>query len=161
MQFTQELLGSTSFKAGDYKQALIDNFFRMDQLMSEPIGKLELKKLAKLSKDEDEAQNQSEKNKKMDMFQKLLVRSQEDSHIALITGCTANVCLIDEEKNKIYFANAGDSRSILCRKGVAYAMSVDHKPELESEKYRIYKADGWVSKGRLKGNLSYWMFVNS
>jgi len=149
----QELLNSSAFKAKDYKQALIDNFLRMDQLMTEQTGKQELKRLAKQSQEEDEVQNQSEKNKKMDMFQKLMVRSQEDSHIALITGCTANVCLIDEENNKIYFANAGDSRSIICKRGVAHAMSVDHKPELQSEKYRIYKADGWVSEGRLKGNL--------
>lgn len=125
----------------------------MDQLMSESAGKLELKKLAKLSKEEDELQNQKEKNKQMDMFQKLFdVRSQEDCDIALMTGCTANVCIIDEEKKKIYFANAGDSRSVLCKKGVAYPMSIDHKPELETEKNRIYKADGWVSEGRVKGN---------
>jgi protein phosphatase 1G len=150
--FTQELLNSKNFKAGNYKQALIDNFLKMDQIMIESAGKLELKKLAKISKEEDEAQNQKEKNKQMDMFQKLFdVRSQEDCDIALMTGCTANVCLVDEEKKKIYFANAGDSRSVLCKKGVAYPMSIDHKPELETEKNRIYKADGWVSEGRVKG----------
>ena len=33
-------------------------------------------------------------------------------------------------------------------------MSTDHKPELETEKERIYKADGWISEGRVKGNLN-------
>ena len=54
----------------------------------------------------------------------------------------------------MYFANAGDSRVVLCKKGIAYPMSTDHKPELESEKDRIYKAEGWISEGRVKGNLN-------
>ena len=31
-------------------------------------------------------------------------------------GCTANVILMDKKDNKMVIANAGDSRSILCRK---------------------------------------------
>ena len=34
-------------------------------------------------------------------------------------------------------------------------MSIDHKPELELEKNRIEKAEGWVSEnGRINGNLN-------
>ena len=72
----------------------------------------------------------------------------------MMTGCTASVCAIDEANRKVYFANAGDSRAIICRGGIAYAMSIDHKPDLDTEKNRIYKADGWVSEGRVKGNLN-------
>lgn len=71
-----------------------------------------------------------------------------------MTGCTAHVCAIDEANKKIYFANAGDSRGVLCKNGIAYPMSIDHKPDLDIEKNRIYKADGWVSEGRVKGNLN-------
>jgi len=71
--------------------------------------------------------------------------------VAMYTGCTATVCLIDDKK--VYFANAGDSRIIICKNGVAYAMTVDHKPELDEERTRIYKADGWVADGRVKGKL--------
>ena len=71
-----------------------------------------------------------------------------------MTGCTACVCVIDTLKKKLYFANAGDSRVVLCKKGQAYPMSLDHKPENEIEKNRIYKADGWISEGRVKGNLN-------
>ena len=42
----------------------------------------------------------------------------------------------------------------MCKKGVAEPMSEDHKPEMESEKSRIYKAEGWISDGRVKGNLN-------
>ncbi len=157
--FTQELVNNKSYKLGNLKNALIETFLRMDEIMIESAGKLELKKLARLSKEEDELQNQKDKNstnKQMDMFQKLFdPRAQEDCDIAMMTGCTSSVCVIDEHNKKIYFANAGDSRAVLCKNGVAYPMTIDHKPDLDTEKNRIYKADGWVSEGRVKGNFKF------
>ena len=44
-----------------------------------------------------------------------------------MAGCTATCILIT--KNEIYCANAGDSRSVLSRKGKARALSEDHKPD--------------------------------
>ena len=153
--FTKQLVENKNYKAGVMKNALQENFLKMDEIMIESPGKLELRKYAKISKEEDEQQNQKDKNKQMDMFQKLFdVKQQEECDIAMMTGCTATVCLVDEGNKKLYFANAGDSRSLLCKNGVAYAMSNDHKPDLDSEKNRIYKADGWVSEGRVKGNLN-------
>lgn len=150
--FTTELVANKSFKSGNMKNALQENFLRMDEIMVETPGKIELKKYAKISKEEDELQNQKEKNKQMDMFQKLFdAKQQEDCDVALMTGCTATVCLIDEANKKLFFANSGDSRSVLCKNGVAYPMTIDHKPDLDTEKNRIYKADGWVSEGRVKG----------
>jgi len=126
----------------------------MDELMCENSGKLELKRLAKISKENEDIRNQKEKNKQVDMFKQLFdPRTQDDCDIAMMTGCTANVCAIDEKEKKIYFANSGDSRGVLCKNGVAFPMSVDHKPEMDSERNRIYKADGWVSEGRVKGNI--------
>ena len=49
-----------------------------------------------------------------------------DDKIANGTGCTANVLLITPEKYIV--ANAGDSRSVLCRNGKAMDLSEDHKP---------------------------------
>ena len=107
---------------------------------------------SKETKEDDEKRNAKEKNKQMDLFKQLFdYKNQEDVDVAMMTGCTANVCCIDQAKRKIYFANSGDSRSVMCKKGIAYPMSVDHKPEMDIEKNRIYKADGWVSEGRVKG----------
>jgi serine/threonine protein phosphatase PrpC len=134
------------------QNALIENFLHIDDMLVEPNGKAELKKFAKISKEKEELQNKKEKNKQADMFKQLFdPKGDEDCDIALMTGCTAHCCIIDENQKKLYFANAGDSRGVLCKNGVAYEMSEDHKPDLETEKSRIYKADGWVSDGRVKG----------
>lgn len=67
-------------------------------------------------------------------------------------GCTANVLLIT--KDQYYVANAGDSRSVLCRAGKAIALSEDHKPESTIEENRIKKAGGSVVMGRVNGGLN-------
>lgn len=64
-------------------------------------------------------------------------------------GCTANVALI--HKNTLYVANAGDSRSLLCRNNISYEMSFDHKPDNWEEKERIEKAGGYIEQGRING----------
>ncbi|CAD8107983.1 unnamed protein product [Paramecium primaurelia] len=67
-------------------------------------------------------------------------------------GCTANVALI--HKNTLYVANAGDSRSVLCRNNTNFDMSVDHKPDNYLEKQRIERAIGFVSGARINANLN-------
>lgn len=57
-------------------------------------------------------------------------------------------------KNDLYVANAGDSRSVLCTGGKAKEMSKDHKPDDEKERERIIKAGGYVTDGRINGNLN-------
>ncbi|KAK3179837.1 Protein phosphatase 2C 2 [Lecanicillium sp. MT-2017a] len=69
-----------------------------------------------------------------------------------VSGCTACVSLIVD--NKIYVANAGDSRGVLGIKGRAKPLSEDHKPQLEGEKARITAAGGFVDFGRVNGNLA-------
>jgi len=51
-------------------------------------------------------------------------------------------------------ANAGDSRCVLCRNGVAIELSIDHKPDLPEELNRIHRAGGSVEEGRVMGNLN-------
>ncbi|KAI1402283.1 PP2C-domain-containing protein [Hypoxylon fuscum] len=69
-----------------------------------------------------------------------------------VSGCTACCGLISGEK--IYIANAGDSRSVLGVKGRAKPLSFDHKPQNEGEKARITAAGGFVDFGRVNGNLA-------
>ncbi|KAI1416160.1 PP2C-domain-containing protein [Hypoxylon sp. FL1857] len=69
-----------------------------------------------------------------------------------VSGCTACCGLITSEK--IYIANAGDSRSVLGVKGRAKPLSFDHKPQNEGEKARITAAGGFVDFGRVNGNLA-------
>lgn len=69
------------------------------------------------------------------------------------SGCTAVVALITDD-DKIYVANAGDSRSVLGTKGEAKPLSFDHKPQNEGESSRIRAAGGFVEYGRVNGNLA-------
>jgi len=121
--FVHELLSNASFKAGNYENALIETFLKMDVLLKAPEGK---KELSQIKGNEDGA----------DSF----------------AGCTACVALF--VKNQLYVANAGDSRCVLSSNRTAVEMSLDHKPELTIEKDRISKAGGYVTEGRVNGNLN-------
>ncbi|GAU51870.1 hypothetical protein TSUD_416530 [Trifolium subterraneum] len=57
-------------------------------------------------------------------------------------GSTAVVAVVTPEK--IIVSNCGDSRAILCRKGVAIPLSSDHKPDRPDELDRINSAGGRV-----------------
>ena len=81
-----------------------------------------------------------------------LAREADDANFETQAGCTANVVLIVE--NEIYVANAGDSRAVIGEDKSFKELSIDHKPDLESEKNRIIKANGSVYNGRVNGNLS-------
>lgn len=69
------------------------------------------------------------------------------------SGCTAVVALL--KGDKLYVANAGDSRCVVCRDGKAIEMSFDHKPEDQPEHDRIVKAGGRVTPdGRVNNGLN-------
>lgn len=69
------------------------------------------------------------------------------------SGTTAIVSVI--QGNKLYVANVGDSRCVLCRNGAAVELSTDHKPEDEAEFSRIEKAGAKVTdNGRVNGGLN-------
>ncbi|CAN0469944.1 unnamed protein product, partial [Discosporangium mesarthrocarpum] len=60
-------------------------------------------------------------------------------------GTTAVVALVTHQH--IYLANCGDSRAVLCTKGEAVALSVDHKPVVEGERARVLRCGGQVCAG--------------
>ena len=69
-------------------------------------------------------------------------------------GCTANVVMVDYSTNKIFVANAGDSRCIMGKGGQVVPLSFDHKPESEVEVARIEAAGSRVTEGRVDGHLN-------
>lgn len=70
------------------------------------------------------------------------------------SGCTATTMVISKLQQKLFCANAGDSRTVLSRNALAKALSYDHKPTLVGEKSRIVAADGFVEMDRVNGNLA-------
>jgi len=124
-----------TFKAKNYKQALVESFIKIDELLESAEGK---KQLAEIS---------AQCPKKDPMFPPV-----DPDEVANCVGCTACVALIT--KTEIYVANAGDSRCVLSVNGTAVNMSEDHKPDLENEKNRILKAEGYVEDNRINGSIN-------
>ena len=151
--FVKEFLNNQNYSKNDIKKALEENYNKMDKLMLEKEGSEELLFEYKKSKEEAENIKENNKNAQIEMLRQVIdPKEQPDAKISMFTGCTANVLVIHDKK--LFFANAGDSRSILCKKGQAYQMSIDHKPSIPSELKRIERAEGWVSDGRILGNLN-------
>ena len=151
--FTEELLKNQNYLKGDIKKALEENYLQMDKLMLEKDGREELIAEYKKSKEEAAKIKENNKNAQIELLREVIdPKEQPDAQISMFTGCTANVLCIQDRK--LYFANAGDSRSVMCKKGQAIPMSTDHKPTIPSELKRIEKGGGWVSDGRIMGNLN-------
>lgn len=67
-------------------------------------------------------------------------------------GCTAVTVFF--KGREFFVAHAGDSRAVLCRRGVAIELTKDHKPTNPDERSRIDQAGGVVLHGRVNGNLN-------
>ncbi|XP_024373392.1 probable protein phosphatase 2C 11 isoform X5 [Physcomitrium patens] len=125
----QEVLKSEAYAKGDLKASLEYSFLRMDEMMKGASGWKELQSLEETSSQLDKLDFQGP-----------------------IYGSTAVVALI--RGNKLFVANAGDSRCIMSRRGEAVNLSIDHKPNLEHERKRIESAGGFVHGGRVNGSLN-------
>lgn len=116
----------------DVRRALCDAFHRMDEMLADPAN---LDELNSLSNDiSPQAFNTWQANPEC-------------------IGCTAVVCCV--RPDSIVVANAGDSRAVLCRSGVAIDMSEDHKPNLPSERARIRRAGGEILEQRTGKHTQY------
>jgi serine/threonine protein phosphatase PrpC len=62
-------------------------------------------------------------------------------------GSTATTLLVLGQR--LYCANVGDSRTVLCRNFAAIPMSVDHKPSRPDETKRIRDAGGYIIDNRV------------
>lgn len=70
------------------------------------------------------------------------------------SGTTAVCALVQHNTNRLWVANAGDSRCVLSSGDAAVAMTSDHKPERPDETERIRKAGGFVMHKRVMGGLA-------
>lgn len=115
--FTQELVINKNLPT-DMSQALKETFIKMDEIMQTPDSIEEIKKYARLSKEQDDLQSKNEPpNSQMALISQLIPpKDPEANDISMRTGCTACVMSIDETNKKLYFANAGDSRVVLCKR---------------------------------------------
>ncbi|CAD6259220.1 unnamed protein product [Miscanthus lutarioriparius] len=70
-------------------------------------------------------------------------------------GSTASTAVLVGDR--LFVANVGDSRAIICREGNAIAVSKDHKPDQTDERQRIEDAGGfvmWAGTWRVGGVLA-------
>lgn len=129
-----ELKKNENFKKGNYRQALVDVFLALDRNMLNEAGK---KELAQISKKHGTMASG---------------HVYDGGDLAIQAGCTCCVAIIT--KNEVYVANAGDTRCVIASKGKAKDLSIDHKPDLPSEKRRIQRAGGFVEEGRVNGIIA-------
>ncbi|XP_062155038.1 probable protein phosphatase 2C 60 isoform X1 [Alnus glutinosa] len=153
----QQMLKHEAHVAGDLGSSVQKAFLRMDEMMCGQRGWRELARLGD----------------KMDKFSGMIEGliwspkgSEVNDHVddwpyeegphsdfhGPNSGSTACVAII--RNNKLVVANAGDSRCVISKKGQAYNLSIDHKPNLEIEKERILKAGGFIQYGRVNGSLN-------
>jgi len=79
----------------------------------------------------------------------LHAKMQEDDGDSGTTACCVLVT-----PDWLICANAGDSRAIFSRASRAIPLSFDHKPDDEAEERRIRSAGGFVTGGRVEGDLA-------
>ena len=149
---------NTAFKNENYQLALEQTFLKIDELMQLEEGKNELKLKAQQSKHSDDLLfeknlGMNQNNSQLIIYKELFEpRGLENCDIAMYIGTTACVCLICNED--VYFANTGDSRAVIYKTNKeTLQVTLDHKPNLESERQRIIKAKGWITDNRVKGYI--------
>ncbi|MBA0846280.1 hypothetical protein Goarm_022338 [Gossypium armourianum] len=153
----QQVLKHEAYSAGDIGTSVQKAFLRMDEMMCGQRGWRELAVLGdKMDKVSGFVEGfvwspkGDEANDHFDDWP-----PEEGSHSDFhgpSSGCTACVAII--RNKQLVVANAGDSRCVISRKGQAYNLSKDHKPDLELEKDRILKAGGFIQVGRVNGSLN-------
>jgi protein phosphatase 1L len=70
-------------------------------------------------------------------------------------GSTAVTAIVIDGKD-LWIANVGDSRAVVCERGAANQLTVDHEPHVERQ--RIEKQGGFVTTFPGLSNLSFFSF---
>ncbi|WOK92652.1 putative protein phosphatase 2C 11 [Canna indica] len=152
-----QVLKNEAYATGDLGTSVQKAFLRMDEMMQGQRGWRELSILGdKINKFTGMIEGLiwsprgTESNNHIDDW-----TAEEGPHSDFsgpTSGSTACVAIV--RHNQLIVGNAGDSRCVISRKGQAYNLSRDHKPELEVERERILKAGGLIHGGRVNGSLN-------
>nr|KJB55108.1 hypothetical protein B456_009G063600 [Gossypium raimondii] len=153
----QQVLKHEPYATGDIGASVHRAFFRMDEMMR---GQRGWRELAILGDKIDKFTGMIEGliwspkgGEGIDQDDDWAIEEGPHSDFSGPTsGSTACVAIL--RNNQLVVANAGDSRCVISRKGQAYNLSRDHKPDLEAEKERILKAGGFIHAGRVNGSLN-------
>eukprot|EP00573_Skeletonema_grethae_P013483 CAMPEP_0201695394 /NCGR_PEP_ID=MMETSP0578-20130828/7362_1 /ASSEMBLY_ACC=CAM_ASM_000663 /TAXON_ID=267565 /ORGANISM="Skeletonema grethea, Strain CCMP 1804" /LENGTH=520 /DNA_ID=CAMNT_0048181237 /DNA_START=24 /DNA_END=1586 /DNA_ORIENTATION=+ len=92
-------------------------------------------------------------NVMINSFSKVPPPSLTGTNVQLERSGTTGV-IVFVTPHHIICANAGDSRAILARNGVALPLSFDHKPPNDVEAVRVDRSGGFVKNGRVDGDLA-------
>ncbi|XP_030470951.1 probable protein phosphatase 2C 21 [Syzygium oleosum] len=153
----QQVLKHEAYAAGDLSTPARRAFLRMDEMMRGQRGWRELAILGdKIDKFSGMIEGFIWSPRSTDTNEQTGDwRSEEGPHSDFpgpTCGSTACVAIIRDKQ--LIVVNAGDSRCVLSRKGLAYNLSKDHKPDLEIERERILQAGGFIQVGRVNGSLN-------
>ena len=97
--FTEEFLKNPNYLRNDPKKALEETYDKMDTLMLEKEGIDELLSLYKKSKEEASSVKENNRNAQIEALRQVIdPKEKEDAQIAMFTGCTANVLVIQDKK---------------------------------------------------------------
>ncbi|KAI4376208.1 hypothetical protein MLD38_013995 [Melastoma candidum] len=152
-----QVLKNEEYLAGDTGTSVQKAFFRMDEMMLGQRGWRELAVLGdKINKFSGMIEGLIWSPRGSDANGRIDDWAHEDGphsdFSGPTSGCTACVAVV--RNNQLVVANAGDSRCVISRKGQAYNLSRDHKPDLDAERERILKAGGFIHAGRVNGSLN-------
>jgi serine/threonine protein phosphatase PrpC len=146
--FVEIFINNSKYLKGEIKAALKETFLTLDNNLQSVEAMKELTHSHEIFVKTYNLNDNDNNNNNNDID-----NSEYIDNIAYNIGCTCNILVI--YKNVLYFANAGDSRSVLLKnKGEVSSMSIDHKPELPNEFSRIKKAGGRIIEGRVNGLLN-------
>ncbi|XP_010048835.2 probable protein phosphatase 2C 60 [Eucalyptus grandis] len=153
----QQVLKEEAYSAGEIGTSVQKAFFRMDEMMRGQRGWRELAVLGdKINKFSGMIEGLIWSPRGGDANGRIDDWAFEDGPHSDFSGPTSGstACVAIIRNNQLVVANAGDSRCVISRKGQAYNLSRDHKPDLEAEKERIIKAGGFIHAGRVNGSLN-------
>ena len=155
--FTNELFKNKNLE-NNLELAIKETFIKMDELMKTEKGKKEIKNISKKLKEEYHIKN----NNQPPLYQINLLSNligekdnENNENIANFIGCCVCICIIDINMKKIYYVNLGDSKIVIynAQNAISIPKTKEHLTNIEEEKNRINKAQGWISDNKIMGNL--------